>query len=160
MQGFVLKSYKKVDFLRKPVLICRLLGRLFGFEGLVEHGADEGIEGGEQHTRRSMFEKWDFSNDLLRCANSRAALLLTQVTGFRSVRLNRFLFRECDETIPDRSRRIFRVSESIGQMSLHYAEREKNVKQLFEAAKTNAQWRYRSYQRMFSTDWSRHFDRS
>ncbi len=27
--------------------------------------------------------------------------------------------------------------------------------ELFEAAKTNAQWRYRSYQRMLSTDWSK-----
>ena len=33
--------------------------------------------------------------------------------------------------------------------------------ELFEAAKTNAQWRYRSYQRMLSTDWSKpHFNRS
>ena len=31
-------------FLRKPVLICRLLSSLLGFEGLIDHGADEVVE--------------------------------------------------------------------------------------------------------------------
>ena len=44
MQGFWLKSFGKVDFLWIYVLICRLLGRLFGFEGLIDHGADEVVE--------------------------------------------------------------------------------------------------------------------
>ena len=31
-------------FLRISILIFRLLGRLFGFEGLIDHGADEVVE--------------------------------------------------------------------------------------------------------------------
>ena len=44
MQGFWLKSFGKVDFLWIYILICRLLGRLFGFEGLIDHGADEVVK--------------------------------------------------------------------------------------------------------------------
>ena len=41
MQGFAPKSYWKVDFARNSELICRLLGVLPGFEGLIDHGADK-----------------------------------------------------------------------------------------------------------------------
>ena len=47
-----------------------------------------------------------------------------------AVSLNRFTFRQCDEATPQ------------------------EAAELFSAAQQNAQWRYRSYLRMLSTNWS------
>lgn len=47
MQGFAPKSFGKVDFARNLALICWLLCGLFGFEGLIDHRADEVVEAEE-----------------------------------------------------------------------------------------------------------------
>ena len=44
MQVLERNSAKFVLFARKSVLFLRLLGGLFGFEGLVDHGANEVVQ--------------------------------------------------------------------------------------------------------------------
>ena len=44
MQVFEHISAKFMDFAQKSALFQRLLGGLFGFEGLIDHGADEVVQ--------------------------------------------------------------------------------------------------------------------